>query len=53
MLEDKSPIAQAMLASLFTWGFTAAGAATVFVFNSYKVKIYFKHISLFSAFFLL
>ena len=38
MLEGYSPIIQALLGTLFTWGLTAAGAALVFVFSSYQVK---------------
>ncbi|XP_054624555.1 zinc transporter ZIP11-like isoform X2 [Dunckerocampus dactyliophorus] len=34
MLEDYSPVAQALLGTLFTWGLTAAGAAMVFIFSS-------------------
>lgn len=38
MLEGYSPIIQALLGTLFTWGLTAAGAALVFVFSSHQVK---------------
>lgn len=31
--ENLTPVAQALLATLFTWGVTALGAATVFVFR--------------------
>ena len=34
-----SPIIQALLATLFTWGVTAVGAATVFLFRGVKQKI--------------
>ncbi|GLD54292.1 zinc transporter ZIP11-like isoform X1, partial [Lates japonicus] len=34
MLEGYSPVTQALLGTLFTWGLTAAGAALVFVFSS-------------------
>ncbi|XP_057683057.1 zinc transporter ZIP11 isoform X2 [Corythoichthys intestinalis] len=33
MIEGYSHVAQALLGTLFTWGLTAAGAATVFVFS--------------------
>ncbi|TNN42381.1 Zinc transporter ZIP11 [Liparis tanakae] len=33
MLEGYSPVSQALLGTLFTWGLTAAGAAMVFVFS--------------------
>ncbi|XP_051926491.1 zinc transporter ZIP11-like isoform X5 [Hippocampus zosterae] len=33
MIEGYSPVAQALLGTLFTWGLTAAGAAMVFVFS--------------------
>lgn len=38
-LENLSPVTQALLATLFTWGVTAAGAATVFLFKSINRKI--------------
>nr|XP_057917836.1 zinc transporter ZIP11-like isoform X1 [Doryrhamphus excisus] len=34
MLEGYSPVGQALLGTLFTWGLTAAGAAVVFIFSS-------------------
>ena len=34
-----SPVMQALLASLFTWGLTAIGAATVFAVKEVKVKL--------------
>lgn len=37
MLEGYSPVGQALLGTLFTWGLTAAGAALVFVFSSRQV----------------
>lgn len=37
MLEGYSPVTQALLGTLFTWGLTAAGAALVFVFSSRQV----------------
>lgn len=37
MLEGYSPMTQALLGTLFTWGLTAAGAALVFVFSSQQV----------------
>lgn len=37
MLEGYSPVSQALLGTLFTWGLTAAGAALVFVFSSRQV----------------
>lgn len=39
MLEGYSPVTQALLGTLFTWGLTAAGAALVFVFNSRQKRI--------------
>jgi ZIP family zinc transporter len=36
---ELSPIAQALLASLFTWGMTAAGAAVVFLFRDVKPRL--------------
>ncbi|XP_061823235.1 zinc transporter ZIP11-like isoform X2 [Nerophis lumbriciformis] len=39
MLEHYSPVAQALLGTLFTWGLTAAGAAMVFVFSSRQKHI--------------
>uniref|UniRef100_H3CES6 Zinc transporter ZIP11 n=3 Tax=Tetraodon nigroviridis TaxID=99883 RepID=H3CES6_TETNG len=36
MLEGYSPVVQALLGTLFTWGLTAAGAALVFVFSSHQ-----------------
>lgn len=36
MIEGYSPLAQAVLGTLFTWFVTAAGSAMVFVFNGYK-----------------
>ncbi|XP_003961422.1 zinc transporter ZIP11 isoform X1 [Takifugu rubripes] len=36
MLEGYSPIIQALIGTLFTWGLTAAGAALVFVFSSHQ-----------------
>lgn len=38
MLEGYSPVMQALLGTLFTWGLTAAGAALVFVFSSRQVR---------------
>uniref|UniRef100_A0A3P8ZKS2 Zinc transporter ZIP11 n=2 Tax=Esox lucius TaxID=8010 RepID=A0A3P8ZKS2_ESOLU len=38
MLPGYSPVTQALLGTLFTWGLTAAGAALVFVFSSRQVK---------------
>lgn len=37
MLEGYSPVIQALLGTLFTWGLTAAGAALVFIFSSRQV----------------
>lgn len=37
MLEGYSPVTQALLGTLFTWGLTAAGAALVFVFSNRQV----------------
>ncbi|MEQ2231655.1 hypothetical protein ILYODFUR_002811 [Ilyodon furcidens] len=39
MLEGYSPVTQALLGTLFTWGLTAAGAALVFVFSSRQKQI--------------
>lgn len=39
MLEGYSPMTQALLGTLFTWGLTAAGAALVFIFSSRQVQI--------------
>ncbi|XP_041670760.1 zinc transporter ZIP11-like isoform X2 [Cheilinus undulatus] len=39
MLEGYSPMIQALLGTLFTWGLTAAGAALVFVFSSRQKRI--------------
>ncbi|XP_069012258.1 zinc transporter ZIP11-like isoform X2 [Embiotoca jacksoni] len=39
MLEGYSPMTQALLGTLFTWGMTAAGAALVFVFSSRQVML--------------
>uniref|UniRef100_A0A667YLN1 Zinc transporter ZIP11 n=1 Tax=Myripristis murdjan TaxID=586833 RepID=A0A667YLN1_9TELE len=39
MLVDYSPVTQALLGTLFTWGLTAAGAALVFVFSSRQVML--------------
>ncbi|KAF3853210.1 hypothetical protein F7725_013898 [Dissostichus mawsoni] len=37
--EGYSPVTQALLGTLFTWGLTAAGAALVFVFSSRQVML--------------
>ncbi|KAI7797227.1 putative zinc transporter ZIP11-like, partial [Triplophysa rosa] len=34
-----SPVVQALLGTLFTWGLTAAGAALVFIFSSRQVML--------------
>ncbi|KAM3859786.1 zinc transporter ZIP11 [Diretmus argenteus] len=39
MLVGYSPVIQALLGTLFTWGLTAAGAALVFVFSSRQKRI--------------
>lgn len=39
MIHGLSPLNQAILGTLFTWGLTASGAALVFVLNSTKRKI--------------
>ncbi|XP_036429236.1 zinc transporter ZIP11-like isoform X2 [Colossoma macropomum] len=39
MLPDHSPVVQALLGTLFTWGLTAAGAALVFVFSGRQKRI--------------
>jgi zinc transporter 11 len=41
MLPDYSPVAQALLGTLFTWAVTAAGSALVFVFSGEQVKVVF------------
>jgi len=38
MLPGFSPVVQALLGTLFTWGLTAAGAALVFVFSGRQVS---------------
>lgn len=38
-LENLSPVTQALLATLFTWGVTAAGAAMVFFFKTINRKV--------------
>ena len=40
MLAGVSPVWQALLGTLFTWGLTAAGSALVFVFNGGQVSLY-------------
>jgi len=37
MREGVSPILQAAMGTLFTWGLTAAGSALVFIFNGAQV----------------
>uniref|UniRef100_A0A3P9HLT9 Zinc transporter ZIP11 n=2 Tax=Oryzias latipes TaxID=8090 RepID=A0A3P9HLT9_ORYLA len=39
MLDGYSPVSQALLGTLFTWGMTAAGAALVFIFSSRQKRI--------------
>ncbi|XP_028264443.1 zinc transporter ZIP11 isoform X2 [Parambassis ranga] len=39
MLEGYTPVTQALLGTLFTWGLTAAGAALVFVVSSQQKRI--------------
>ncbi|XP_028331550.1 zinc transporter ZIP11 isoform X2 [Gouania willdenowi] len=39
MLEGYSPVTQALLGTLFTWGLTAAGAALVFIFSARQKRI--------------
>ncbi|XP_035263317.1 zinc transporter ZIP11 [Anguilla anguilla] len=39
MIAGYSPMVQALLGTLFTWGLTAAGAALVFVFSSGQKRI--------------
>lgn len=36
---ELSPTLQALLATLFTWGVTAAGASAVFLFRSFKQRV--------------
>jgi ZIP family zinc transporter len=36
---DLNPIVQSFLASLFTWGLTAAGAAAVFIFRTVNRRL--------------
>ena len=38
-IQQYSPVTQALIATLFTWGITAAGAALVFVTNALNQKI--------------
>ena len=38
-LQQFSPITQALMATLFTWGVTAAGAALVFFTKTVKAKV--------------
>jgi ZIP family zinc transporter len=38
-IQQYSPVTQALIATLFTWGVTAAGAALVFVTNSVNRKV--------------
>jgi len=45
MLEGYSPVSQALLGTLFTWGLTAAGAAMVFVFSGRQVRALSPHTS--------
>ncbi|XP_065419813.1 zinc transporter ZIP11 isoform X5 [Chrysemys picta bellii] len=39
MIQNCSPVVQALLGTLFTWGLTAAGSALVFVFSSGQRRI--------------
>ncbi|XP_043086943.1 zinc transporter ZIP11-like isoform X2 [Puntigrus tetrazona] len=39
MIAGVSPVSQALLGTLFTWGLTAAGAALVFVFSSRQKRV--------------
>ncbi|RXN25987.1 zinc transporter ZIP11 [Labeo rohita] len=39
MIAGVSPVVQALLGTLFTWGLTAAGAALVFIFSSRQKRI--------------
>uniref|UniRef100_A0AAY4DBY1 Zinc transporter ZIP11 n=1 Tax=Denticeps clupeoides TaxID=299321 RepID=A0AAY4DBY1_9TELE len=39
MIPGYSPVTQALLGTLFTWGLTAAGAALVFIFSSRQKRI--------------
>ncbi|XP_016296316.1 zinc transporter ZIP11 [Sinocyclocheilus anshuiensis] len=39
MIAGVSPVLQALLGTLFTWGLTAAGAALVFVFSSRQKRV--------------
>lgn len=39
MIHDGSPILQALVASLFTWGVTALGAAVVFFLPPHSKKL--------------
>ena len=38
-IQQYSPVTQALIATLFTWGVTAAGAALVFVTNTVNKKV--------------
>lgn len=40
MLSDISPLAQAALGTIFTWGLTAAGAGLVVVFNGTQASFH-------------
>uniref|UniRef100_A0A915DHA2 Zinc transporter ZIP11 n=1 Tax=Ditylenchus dipsaci TaxID=166011 RepID=A0A915DHA2_9BILA len=46
MLANYDPVLQALLASLFTWGVTALGAALVFVLPSNSKKFWVSEITL-------
>ena len=38
-MQELSPVIQALLATLFTWGLTALGAASVFLFKTINRKV--------------
>lgn len=44
MLLGYSPVSQALLGTLLTWGLTAAGSALVFVFSSGQVSFILQRI---------
>jgi len=38
MIEEASPVMQALLGTLFTWGLTAIGASVAFFVNGNQVR---------------
>ena len=43
MIKDASPVTQALLGTLMTWGLTAAGAAVAFFMKGDQVCVYLIH----------